>query len=170
MLVLRLRMLKVFVITCLLFMTGCAQVELNVPKYTPDRFTKNKLELVVGGEYRTMKQINDYVNAYPYKKDYTLYGVPDYWATPEEFFLHGGDCEDFAIAKYYLLAKSGKRLSDMHLLTAFDNYKGQYHAVLLVGDKVLDNQNKYIVSYDVALLRYTILAEAEIHYEQKMSN
>ena len=32
----------------------------------------------------------------------------DYWATPIEFLAsHGGDCEDFAIAKYFTLIQLG---------------------------------------------------------------
>ena len=36
------------------------------------------------------------------------WGVPDYWATPLELIgSNGGDCEDFAIAKYFTLRELG---------------------------------------------------------------
>jgi predicted transglutaminase-like cysteine proteinase len=40
-----------------------------------------------------------------------VWGQEDYWATPVEFLIKGtGDCEDFAIAKYFTLKAMG--LSD----------------------------------------------------------
>ena len=40
--------------------------------------------------------------------DADLYGVKDYWATPVEFLSRGaGDCEDYAIAKYFSLKMIG---------------------------------------------------------------
>lgn len=40
--------------------------------------------------------------------DIELWGVEDYWATPLEFLCKGaGDCEDFAIAKYFTLRTMG---------------------------------------------------------------
>lgn len=39
-----------------------------------------------------------------YVHDIDLWKVREYWATPAEFIKKGaGDCEDFAIAKYFLL-------------------------------------------------------------------
>ena len=46
-------------------------------------------------------------NRYANDKDYVLdldhYGVDDYWAVPREFLPLGGDCEDYAITKYFSL-------------------------------------------------------------------
>lgn len=40
--------------------------------------------------------------------DMEIWGVEDYWATPFEFLGKGaGDCEDFAIAKYFTLRAMG---------------------------------------------------------------
>ena len=40
--------------------------------------------------------------------DIELWGVQDYWATPVEFLCRkAGDCEDFAIAKYFTLKAMG---------------------------------------------------------------
>ncbi len=44
----------------------------------------------------------------PYISDLQHWHVDDYWATPVEFIAsHGGDCEDFAIAKYFTLRALG---------------------------------------------------------------
>lgn len=43
-----------------------------------------------------------------FANDIDVWGVEDYWATPFEFLGKGaGDCEDFAIAKYFTLRAMG---------------------------------------------------------------
>ncbi|WP_426118792.1 cysteine protease LapG [Pseudomonas sp. DSP3-2-2] len=43
-----------------------------------------------------------------YREDSELWHQPDYWATPVESLLKGaGDCEDYAIAKYFSLRRLG---------------------------------------------------------------
>ena len=51
--------------------------------------------------------VNDYVNRVRYRDDRVNWGLRDYWAAPREFFARGGDCEDFAIAKYLSLRALG---------------------------------------------------------------
>jgi predicted transglutaminase-like cysteine proteinase len=52
---------------------------------------------------------NDFFNqTVRFVNDIELYGVKDYWATPVEFLARGaGDCEDFAIAKFFTLKAMG---------------------------------------------------------------
>lgn len=49
--------------------------------------------------------VNDYFNQNTlWVSDFDHYGVADYWATPLEMLASGGgDCEDFAIGKYFTL-------------------------------------------------------------------
>lgn len=49
--------------------------------------------------------VNDYFNQNTlWVSDYDHYGVADYWATPLEMLASGGgDCEDYAIGKYFTL-------------------------------------------------------------------
>ena len=91
-----------------------------------------------------LDNVNRYMNAYPYVIDMVNYGVEDYWATPQQHITLGGDCEDYAIAKYITLRKLGVASLDMRVVVVNDlNLKVQ-HAVLAVyvGNKayVLDNQ------------------------------
>lgn len=52
--------------------------------------------------------VNAMFNTMHYATDMETHGVPDYWDTPQEFVERGaGDCEDFAIAKYFMLIESG---------------------------------------------------------------
>ncbi|AXX94418.1 MULTISPECIES: transglutaminase-like cysteine peptidase [Arcobacter] len=55
-----------------------------------------------------LKNVNDFFNRLTYKTDLAHWKRKDYWATPVEFMGTGaGDCEDYAIAKYFSLIKLG---------------------------------------------------------------
>jgi len=55
----------------------------------------------------------------------------DYWATPKEFLTCGfGDCEDYAIIKYYSLLKLGFDEKKLFITTVLEKYKGGLHMVL----------------------------------------
>lgn len=58
-----------------------------------------------GSEQQKLKDVNEYFNRkLRFIDDQTLWGQADYWATPIEALMKGaGDCEDFAIAKYFAL-------------------------------------------------------------------
>ena len=57
-----------------------------------------------------VRRVNDVVNQLGYWSDRDVYRKADYWATPEEMFEKmGGDCEDFALFKYFLLRAAGVR-------------------------------------------------------------
>ena len=59
-------------------------------------------------EIKKLNFVNTWVNFIKYKRDIDLYGVRDYWATLYEFVgKNGGDCEDYTIAKYYILKELG---------------------------------------------------------------
>ncbi|HRQ60248.1 MAG TPA: transglutaminase-like cysteine peptidase [Alphaproteobacteria bacterium] len=94
-------------------------------------------------------KVNRYVNEVNYITDSKNWGQSDYWATPAEFISRGGDCEDFAIAKYTALRALGVPENRMRVAIVHDNVKNIPHAVLVVytdeGSVVLDNQNKSLV-------------------------
>lgn len=52
-----------------------------------------------------LKRVNDFYNhRIKFGEDQSIWGQSDYWATPMETLGRGaGDCEDFAIAKYFTL-------------------------------------------------------------------
>jgi predicted transglutaminase-like cysteine proteinase len=56
-------------------------------------------------EQEKLALANDYFNqSCIWVSDMDHYGVPDYWATPLEMLSSGGgDCEDYAIGKYFTL-------------------------------------------------------------------
>lgn len=95
-----------------------------------------------------VKAVNDLINKYRYIEDKDNYAKSDYWATPIEFFANGGDCEDFAIAKYASLKALGFSPDQMRIAIVKDTVKNIHHAILVVsvGSEtfVLDNQNKKV--------------------------
>lgn len=78
-----------------------------------------------------VRRVNDLVNRMGYWSDWDVYRKADYWATPEETFEKmGGDCEDFALFKYFLLRAAGVPAEDLRMtLVASDD---QAHMVALV--------------------------------------
>lgn len=93
-----------------------------------------------------VRAVNDYVNQVRYVEDSVNWGKSDYWATPIEFFSRGGDCEDYAIAKYASLRALGFSTDQLRIAVVQDKIKNIPHAVLIVyteeGTYVLDNQNR----------------------------
>ena len=65
-----------------------------------------------------LKKVNDFWNRrIQFMDDTQAWGQDDYWATPMESLGHGkGDCEDFAIAKYFTLLASGIEVSQLRLI------------------------------------------------------
>ena len=94
--------------------------------------------------------VHKYVQAkFKYRSDYKVWGKTDYWATPVESFEMGyGDCDDFAIAKYFTLKALGFDERNMRVVILRDNIKQEIHAVLTVDLAeqvyVLDNQQRSV--------------------------
>ncbi len=91
-----------------------------------------------------LERVNTYINLYRYILDPINWGVKDYWEIPKEFFARFGDCEDYAIVKYFTLRSLGWDAKDMKIIVLQDLNLQIAHAVLAVqiDDKemVLDNQ------------------------------
>lgn len=96
------------------------------------------------------RHVNDLMNTLEYVGDQENYGRSDYWATPAEFMARGGDCEDFAIAKYAALKALGVPENRLRLAIVHDTVKDIPHAILVVyaenGPIILDNQIKELRS------------------------
>jgi len=94
-------------------------------------------------------RVNRMMNEKRYIVDDRNWGKSDYWATPIEFLKRGGDCEDFAIAKYAALRMLGVPEERLRVAIVHDNVKNIPHAILIVytdnGAYYLDNQNTQIV-------------------------
>lgn len=71
------------------------------------------------------------VSGRPYLSDAANYGLIDYWATTDEFLARGGDCEDAAIAGYFLLKMAGWNPADTWLVVLRPTKEAPTHAILL---------------------------------------
>lgn len=96
------------------------------------------------------ENVNAFVNKTRYVTDSRNWGQSDYWATPVEFLQRGGDCEDYAVAKYVALRSLGVPEDRMRIAVVQDTQKNIPHAVLVVyaesGVYVLDNQSENMLS------------------------
>jgi predicted transglutaminase-like cysteine proteinase len=100
-----------------------------------------------------LEKINDWGNAHPYIVDQLNWGMVDYWETPYELMAFNGDCEDYAIAKYYSLRAAGVPENQMRIIIVQDfNLGGIIHAILGVYEGstlwILDNQIKQVIKAD----------------------
>ncbi len=115
------------------------------------RAWQQDLESVKGLSIKAMAvHVNNVANKKRYILDKNNWGKSDYWETPIEFLKRGGDCEDFAIAKYTALRMLGVPEERLRVVIVHDNIKNIPHAVLVVytetGPYILDNQIKTLVS------------------------
>lgn len=74
--------------------------------------------LRAGADVERLKRINDFFNRQiTFGEDSAIWNQPDYWATPMETLGRGaGDCEDFAIAKYFSLKEVGVAPEKLRLI------------------------------------------------------
>lgn len=108
-------------------------------------------------ERELLDKVNAYMNRAAYIVDPVNWGIPDYWATPDEFFLKDGDCEDYAISKYITLKRLGVDPESMRLVILQDENLNVAHAILAVklGEEyfILDNQIDAVLP-DTQILHY----------------
>lgn len=95
------------------------------------------------GRKHQLNAVHDFMNHYPYITDNRLWGKSDYWETPREFVEDSGDCEDYAIAKYWSLKLLGWPVDTLRMAVVQDTVRDIPHAILIAqmdGDYwVLDN-------------------------------
>lgn len=98
-----------------------------------------------------LREVNRYANEMDYVLDIDNYGIEDYWAIPREFFGNGGDCEDYAITKYFSLRWLGYPDAELRIVVVQDTNLRAPHAVLAVGRNddilVLDNQVRAVLPH-----------------------
>jgi len=98
-----------------------------------------------------VKAVNASFNGWPYKMDMEVYGVREYWATPKEFVVRSGDCEDYSIAKYYALRNVGYSKDELRVVAVRDTIRGYGHAIIAVyvgkDILILDNLSPLVLSH-----------------------
>lgn len=103
-----------------------------------------------------LELVNRFINKHPYITDPVNWGVDDYWTSIGQFFAKDGDCEDYAIAKFYTLRELGWDNEQMRIVVLQDQNLKVAHAILVVqaGERtlVLDNQINQVV--EAAAIRH----------------
>lgn len=104
---------------------------------------------------RQLIEVNRFFNQFSYREDMNQWGQEDYWATPEEFIgKNGGDCEDYVVAKYFVLRSLGVDDSHLYLTYVKAIRENRAHMVLSYFEKptstplILDNYNPRILPAD----------------------
>lgn len=96
-----------------------------------------------GSPRALIEQVNRHFNSFPYVSDRKGGRYVDHWLSPIEFIQTSGDCEDYAIAKYFVLRLMGVPDERMWIVLVRDERRQLDHAVLLVDvgadTLVLDN-------------------------------
>ena len=104
-----------------------------------------------------LRIVNAFFNRFAYVSDKERYGAREYWASPAEFLRNSGDCEDYAIVKYFTLAFLGFTDNDMRVVAVMDTSRQIAHSVLAVklDNKtwVLDNLSEGVFA-DAAYTHY----------------
>jgi predicted transglutaminase-like cysteine proteinase len=90
--------------------------------------------------------VNARVNAsVRYQSDFARHSEWDVWSSPLKTLGQAGDCEDYAIAKFYLLKALGIPEVDMRIVLLRDRQAREDHAVLAVRGRfawhLLDNRH-----------------------------
>ena len=106
---------------------------------------------------KQLEAVNRFANRLPYVLDIDNYGQQDYWAIVREFLDRGGDCEDYAITKYFSLKWLGMPPERLRIVILQDTNLRIPHAVLSVDldgrHYILDNQVAQVVT-DEEIVHY----------------
>jgi len=103
-------------------------------------------------DWEKLNLVNNFFDRIPYVTDLEHWGQYDYWATPIEMLAtNGGDCEDYAIGKYFTLRALGVATEKMRITYVILTDMNQPHMVLAyyktpdAEPLILDNIKKQII-------------------------
>lgn len=104
------------------------------------------------GELSKLRATTDFFMQFKAVSDKEMWQQENYWATPIELIgRDGGDCEDFALAKYFTLKAMGVPIKKMRLVYVTSTKLKQPHMILAYYEQpdadplVLDNVTKWIL-------------------------
>jgi predicted transglutaminase-like cysteine proteinase len=105
-----------------------------------------------------VERVNDIFNRVPYVPAEVNWHDVAYWETPYEFLMRGGQCQDYAIAKYRALLESGVSEKELRFVVVHDNEVHLDHAITVVEvdgvSLALDNQMPMVVPAQSLQQRY----------------
>jgi len=120
-----------------------------------DKYEKMLSKAETKSDLDKLKTVNDFFNRVKYSPDKKNWGEEDYWATPMEFLgLYKGDCEDYAIAKFFALKRLGIPPKKLFFSYVIQVHLNQAHMVLAYYETtntvplIMDNFNRRILPAD----------------------
>ena len=116
-----------------------------------DSIQKQLAEMADKSTVEKLNFVNKLINKFKYISDIKNWKQKDFWASPQKMMEKGGgDCEDYAIAKYLMLRKLGISEDDMFIMVGvYANNQG--HAMLAVYDH--DSDQFYILDNNSSKLQ-----------------
>lgn len=106
-----------------------------------------------------VERVNEIFNRVPYVSAQVNWHDIAYWETPYEFLARGGQCQDYAIAKYLALRESGVPEQDLRFVVVHDNQMQLDHAITVVDvdgvSLALDNQMAAVIPAQSLQQRYS---------------
>lgn len=132
--------MRLFMMSLLLLLVGCGSappkpsVTSGISSATDQR-VKAWRQLVDQGrdwsDQRQLEATNDFINQNQFVDDIIHWRKQDYWATPlQTIVTQGGDCEDFAVAKYFTLTEMGMSADKLRLTYVKAMTLNQAHMVV----------------------------------------
>ncbi|KZL19150.1 hypothetical protein PsAD2_02209 [Pseudovibrio axinellae] len=113
------------------------------------------------GQAKSLRQLsllNSYINENAgFDPQSVRAGHADVWRAPLQFLGFRGDCEDYAIAKYFSLLALGYSEEDLRLVVVKDSRRNVIHAVtslLFQGERYVMDSLRPVVTKETDLLHY----------------
>ena len=116
--------MRLIIFTLMLLLAGCG----SAPKTSSPAGISNATEQRVNAwrqlidrgrdwsDERQLAAANDFINQNQFVDDIIHWDKQDYWATPlQTIVTEAGDCEDFAVAKYFTLTEMGMSADKLRL-------------------------------------------------------
>ena len=113
-------------------LANCEQNPAACESKEMERWSGLVTDLKAQNKLRQLITVNRWFNRLPYKYDEYAYNSVDYWADTAELLQKRGDCEDFALSKYFTLRRLGFTPDELKITVVYDNEKFLNHAVLMV--------------------------------------
>lgn len=116
--------MRLIIFTLMLLLAACgstpkAPAPSGISNETEQRVNAWRQLIDRGRDWSDQRQLtaaNDFINQNQFVDDIIHWNKEDYWATPlQTIVTEGGDCEDFAVAKYFTLTEMGMSADKLRL-------------------------------------------------------
>jgi predicted transglutaminase-like cysteine proteinase len=116
----------------LVALAHCEQDEMRCASPEVKRWANLIDQLRPQNKLRQIITVNKWFNRLPYKYDEYAYDQLDYWADTQALLINRGDCEDYALSKYYTLRQLGFSAEELKVTVVYDKQNFTNHAVLMI--------------------------------------